>query len=80
MTPLTIFSCRKFPSDGWIANGKIVFPPNAYTQEIYWLSHLMTVFPKLKERIKDWRLNSSEMDYLVYTIIEVLNRKYGRKL
>ena len=87
MTTLTRYSWRDVPREGWEINGKMditkflhttyVLPTNAYTNERYWLDHVVDVFPKL-QFVKEVYLTGNQLQGVVFDIIASLNKRVAK--
>jgi hypothetical protein len=73
MNGLSFYSYRKFPSDGWIIDGKHIFPPNAFMNENDWVDSLSEFFPDMMERLQE--KYPLPLQPLVYKLINFLNGK-----
>ncbi|MFA5177044.1 MAG: hypothetical protein WC440_02705 [Candidatus Omnitrophota bacterium] len=77
---LDLYSYRNYPKEGWAINGRNVLPPSAYMEEIYWLNHILSIFPKLKtmDIFASGRvLTVYQIREIVFKLIQYFNQKTG---
>lgn len=74
---LSMYAYRNHPPEGWQINGRNILPPNAYTNDKYWLLYLAGIFPKLKQRLNINILTAERIEQLTFAAIEILNKKFA---
>jgi hypothetical protein len=82
---LSRYSLRDHLNGGWMVAGKVLLPPNAFTDEFYFLCEFKKHFPEKRSAILK-RISGNKLHREIYTqmatfkIIEFLNSKYEKIL